>query len=49
MHQESIPSQGYVCMHACVHVYTDTQTHFRKVRKHVSQEGNTNLKLRWIY
>jgi len=36
-------------MHACVHVYTDTQTYFRKVRKHVSQEGNTNLKLRWIY
>jgi len=49
MHQESIPSQGYVCMHACVHVYIDTQTYFRKVRKHVPQEGNTNLKIRWIY
>jgi len=34
-------------MHACVHVYIYTQTYFRKVRKHVSQEGDTNLKLRW--
>jgi hypothetical protein len=36
-------------MHTCVRVYIDTQTYFRKVRKHVSQEGNTNLKLRRIH
>ena len=52
MTQVSIPSKVYVCMYVCMLVCMctlNTQTYFIKVIKHVSQEGNTNLKLRWIY
>jgi hypothetical protein len=36
-------------MYACVHVYIDTQTSFRKVRKHTPQDRDINLKLRRIH